>query len=78
MDDTPRRCRLRARASEEDGVTLVEVLVAITLLVTAMMALAQVATVRTALRCGARPTGPPRSVSRPSPSRRRARSSGPN
>jgi hypothetical protein len=44
MDDTPRRCSLRARASEEEGVTLIEVLVAITLLVTAMMALAQVAT----------------------------------
>jgi hypothetical protein len=44
MEDTPRRWSIRARASEEDGVTLVEVLVAITLLVTAMMALAQVAT----------------------------------
>jgi hypothetical protein len=44
MDDTPRRWSIRARAAEEEGVTLIEVLVAITLLVTAMMALAQVAT----------------------------------
>jgi Tfp pilus assembly protein PilV len=44
MGETPGRCSIRSRASEEEGVTLIEVLIAITLLVVAMMSLAQVAT----------------------------------